>query len=73
MKRPRVEIGRKFNPLTMEDGSGNYLILPCRTADEQCGCISRIEDAAQIPSAKWITIEQLGMNWRLRESEFRPL
>ena len=47
-----------------ELGGGGYHYLSCGTADEQSGCVLD-PFARNVPSNKWISIEQLGMNWRM--------
>ena len=64
--RPRHELGKQPNPACFEPGSGNYIILSCGGADEQSGCPDWNSVFVGIPSDRWVTINQLGMNWRLR-------
>lgn len=63
MKRKKIELGKRFNPLTLEIGSGNFRYLPCGTCDEQNGDVISDEYRSTLPD-KWMTIEELGLKRR---------
>ena len=61
--RRRQELGR--NKTMWEHGGGCYWVVPCETADEQIGCFDWNDRRPVGPPRSWVSIEQLGMNWRI--------
>lgn len=68
MKRPpKISLrGAVANPYTLEEDSGNYLLLTCGSCEEQFGS-SVSDESKNIPLRKWISIKELGLGNRLRK------
>lgn len=75
MRRPRVTAlkidinGYIFfgcgNLMKDEPGIGAYHYLSCGTFEEQNGC-TLSDFARSTPPDKWMTIEDLGLKWRMK-------